>query len=295
MDKLTCIRTFIAVVEAGTFTAAAKSCGISKALVSKYVSALENDLNARLLQRTTRQVTITDSGALYYQRCKTLIQDLDDLDNSLKDAQENLRGLLKISAPVSFTEIKLMPVFQQFLIDHPLIRIQLDVSDHFVNLLDEQADIAIRIGQLEDSSLVMRKLTQIELILCASPDYLKIHGMPNHPDKLTEHTCFFDSNSRDEKRWSFMLDGRKHTVTPKCQLEINSARAIRELLVSHQGISMLPSFVIDKDIEEGRLVPLLETFQNPPLGVYAVYQHKKHLPAKIRLLIDTLADSFANE
>jgi len=294
MDKLTCIRTFIAVVETGSFTSAAKACGLSKALVSKYVNALESDLSVRLLQRTTRQVTITDSGRLYYQRSKPLLEDLNELDNAIKDAQENIQGVLKISAPVSFTEIKLMPIFQQFLEENPYIKIQLDLSDHYVNLLEQQVDVAIRIGNLEDSSLVARKLMQMNLVLCASPNYLKTHGQPRHPDELASHQIIFDSNNRNDKRWLFTHNGKHYHVTPSCKLEVNSARAVRELVIAGQGISLLPSFVVDEDIKAGLLIPLLGRFQSPSVGVYAVYQHRNHLPAKIRVLVNQLVKSFTH-
>ena len=292
MDKLDCMRAFVAVVEAESFTQAAASMQISKALVSKYVGALESTLGVRLLNRTTRRMSVTDSGKAYYERCMSVLQDIDEIEAALRSEHSQPEGILRINAPVSFSELTLMPILSDFTQRYPDVTVKLELADRFVDLIEEGVDMAIRIGALPDSSLVVRKLTEMRMFLCASPAYLASEGVPHTPNALAEHYCIFDSNYKHKGKWIFEQDEQQIIVPIRSQIIVNSARAVHELLLNDKGISLLPSFVVETDIKEGRLVRLMQDYEVEPTGVYALYPHRKHLSAKVRLFIDDLVHAF---
>lgn len=292
MDKLECMRVFVAVVEAESFTQAAASMQISKALVSKYVGALESSLSVRLLNRTTRRMSVTDSGKAYYGRCISVLQDIDDIEAALRSEHNQPEGILRINAPVSFSELTLMPILADFTQRYPDVTVKLELADRFVDLIEEGVDLAIRIGELPDSSLIVRKLTEMKMFLCASPAYLASAGMPHTLLSLQEHCCIFDSNYKHKDKWIFGQGEQKLSIPIRSQINVNSARAVNELLLNDKGIGLLPSFVVAKDIQEGRLVRLMQDYEPEPTGVYALYPHRKHLSAKVRLFIDDLAHAF---
>lgn len=292
MDKLDCMRAFIAVVEAESFTQAAASMQISKALVSKYVGALEASLGVRLLNRTTRRMSVTDSGKAYYGRCISVLQDIDEIEAALRSEHSQPEGVLRINAPVSFSELTLMPILADFTQRYPNVTVKLDLADRFVDLIEEGVDLAIRIGALPDSSLVVRKLSEMRMYLCASPAYLANAGIPSTLSSLQMHNCIFDSNYKHKDKWIFGQGEHQVTVPILSKINVNSARAVNELLLNNQGIGLLPSFVVEKDIEDGNLIRLLPDYEPEPTGVYALYPHRKHLSAKVRLFIDDLANRF---
>ncbi len=292
MDLINGMRTFVQVVASGSFTRAAEQRGVSKKLVSKYIAALETHLGTRLLQRTTRSLSLTEAGALYHARCVPLLEELDAMEDELQTQTARPRGRLLISAPVTFGELHLVPLLAAFRSDYPEISVELRLNDRYVSLAEEGFDLAIRIGELEDSALVARKLAPAAFLACASPEYLSRNGTPEHPEDLKSHDCILDSNLRSGANWPFLIDGRKRNVAVSGALTVNSARSARDFALQGCGIAFCPAYVVDPDFESGRLIPLLTDFCALELSVYAVYESNRNLSPKVRAFIDFLVGAF---
>lgn len=288
MDKLACMRAFVTVVEGGGFSEAARRMGVSKALISKQVGQLEENLDLRLLHRTTRKVTPTSSGQAYFDQCRPLLAEFDELDSAMRLSSTSPAGELHVAAPVTFAEMHLMPVVSRYSSSYPDVTVKLDLTDRFVDLVEERIDVAIRIGELSDSSLVARKLGEVSMQLCASAEYLAEHGEPVAPGQLADHRCVLDSNYPGGNSWKLGGGDNPVSIEVKPHLIVNSARAGRELVRAGHGIGFLPSFAIADDITKGRIQRLLPEYASEPIGIYAVYQHRKHLSAKIRLFIEAM-------
>jgi len=288
MDKLSSLHAFVAVVETGGFSSAARRLGVSKAQVSKQVAQLEELLGVRLLHRTTRRVTATSSGQAYFEQCQPLLTELDELDSVVQNKNASPSGELRITAPISFAELRLMPVVAGYSERYPEVQLNLNLTDKFVDLIEERVDVAIRIGSLEDSSLVASKLGTTSMQVCATPAYLASNGMPTDPAQLSHHDCVVDSNYPGKADWLLGSGDRAMTVKVSSKMQVNSARAARELVLANRGIGYLPSFAINDDIKAGRLKHLFQEYATAPLGIYAVYTHRRHLSAKVRLLIEMI-------
>ncbi len=295
MDTLVCIKAFVAVVEEEGFSAAGRKLGWSKHVVSKYVGQLEDSLGVRLLHRTTRQVSMTTLGRAYFERSKPLLDEFQQLQLSVQDSHSSPQGELSISAPTTFAEQHLMGPISAFMAHYPSIQITLQLSDRYVDIVEEGLDVAIRIGDLPDSSLVARKLADLDMVMCASPAYLQQQGTPVHPDGLIEHTCLIDSNLRSRDRWPVLIDNQVHYIKVAGKLVVNSAAAMRVMALDGHGVGLFPGFVVGEDIATGRLVPVLSEYCYTRMGVYALYSHRRHLSAKVRLLIDHLTAHFATQ
>ncbi len=293
MDTIAGMRTFAAVVEAGSFTAAAERIGMSTALASKYVGKLEDRLGVRLLNRTTRSLTLTEIGRVYFQQALQVIEDFDELEAAIQDRRSSPSGKLIVSGPATFGEMFLAPAASKFLEAFPDISIDLRLTDRFVNLVDDGIDLAIRIGELRDSGLIARRLAPSRIAICASPEYLDRYGVPVEPADLVNHNCVLDTNLRGSDDWPFTIDGQRQTVKVSGRLSVNSARATRDVLVAGDAIGLVPEYVVGEDIRAGRLVEILEPYKLPDLGIHAVYPHKRHVAVKVRTFIDFLASEFA--
>jgi DNA-binding transcriptional LysR family regulator len=291
MDKIDGIRTFLGVVEAGSFTAAAGKLGVSKALVSKHVAALERRLGARLINRTTRRLAATEVGRIYAERCKRLLADFDELEMVVQERQGQVRGLLRLSAPVVFGETHLAPIIGDFLRRHPDLTVELSLTDRRVDLIEEGFDAALRITEMADSSLIARRLSRIRIVYCAAPAYLDRHGRPAHPDQLANHQCIVDLNDKTGPSWPFTVDGVRRLVRVEGRYRVNSARAVRDALIGVGGIARCPSFVVAEDIAAGRLEVVLADHVSEEIGIHLVYPHARHLAAKVRVLADFLTRS----
>ena len=289
MDKLTLMRTYRAVVETGSFTAAGKRLERTKAMMSRQVSELEANLNIRLINRTTRKLSITDIGQAYYQQCCRLLDDLEEVEQSLLHGHQQAKGLIRINAPQTFAELHLIAVLNEFLKEYPDVQIDLQLNDRFVDIVEEGFDLGIRIAQLDDSSLVARKLADVRIIVCASPEYLAVYGVPKTPASLAQHKCVIDTNLKQKTVWSF---SNGENITINGALKVNSAVAIRKAVLAGIGIGRCPSFAVEEDIAGGHIVPLLKTYESEARGLYVIYPHRKHLAAKVRLMVDFLAKHF---
>ena len=288
MDKLNCLRAFVSVVESGGFSSAARRLGVSKALISKQIGQLETSLGVRLLNRTTRLVSPTSSGQAYFEQSRLILNELDELDSYLQTSNESLSGEIHISAPTTYAELHLIPLISLYTQHNPEVKIKLDLTDRFVNLVEERIDLAIRIGDLEDSSLVSRRIGEIRMLLCAAPAYIEQHGSPETVQQLAHYNCIQDSNYPHGQRWQLQSLSDTQTVRIKDQIQVNNARASCDLTIAGHGIGYLPSFIAEEAIQSGKLTQLLPDYSSPPIGIYAVYLHRKHLSPKVRRLMDLL-------
>ncbi len=294
MDTLTGMRTFAAVVDTGSFTQAAERLGISKALTSKYVGQLESHLGVRLLQRTTRRLRVTEVGQAYYQRCRQLLDDLDELEAAARSEQATPQGRLRIAAPVLLGEGHLTRMVAAYLHEQPEVTVELVLADRYVDLIDEGFDLALRIGRLADSSLIARRLSPMHVVLCAAPEYLARAGTPTELVELAKHTCVIDTNIQDAEQWVLQRDGAEEAerVRVRGRFGANSAQAVREMLVAGGGIGLCPRYVVNADLRDGRLVQLLPDYRAQEYGIYVLYPHNRHLAAKVRSFVNFLLERF---
>lgn len=293
MSKIEEMSSFVAVVEAGSFVAAADATGTSKTAVSRHVSNLEERLGVRLLQRTTRSLSLTDDGQTFYARAKELLESLQELESDLTARSSEPTGRLRINAPLTFGIMHLAPLWAGFAAAYPNVALDITLSDRTVDLIEEGYDLAIRIGASPHPMLVARKLASTELVLCASQGYLTLRGTPTHPDELRQHDVIAYSHWTGGDDWTFIGPEGVHTVQTIARIRTNNGDTCRQLALEHQGIILQPEFLIAGDLKAGRLVPLLPDYRCPTLDIAAVYPTRKHLPLKVRRMIDFLVDSFA--
>ncbi|MBO6726801.1 MAG: LysR family transcriptional regulator [Rhizobiaceae bacterium] len=290
MDTLTRMRAFIEVVEAEGFSAAARKIGRSKALLSKYVRELEDELGALLLNRTTRQFSLTEAGHDYFKRATEIVNDIDALAESVRERLGDVKGRIKLTAPRTFADAGIGHSLIDFARDHPDITLDVHLDDRFVDLVEEGFDIAVRITRMQDSSLIARKLRPFSIRLCGSPELIEAIGRPEKPQDLAGKPCVIDTNGRWLSNWQFKnADGDAITVQVNGRLEVNSPIAAREAAISGLGFVGLPDFIAEPALESGKLVAILDDWLPPAGGIYAVYPHRRYLPAKIRVFVDYLA------
>jgi len=284
MDRIDAMRAFVAVVNEGSFSNAASTIHLSPQLVSKYVSKLEEQLDIRLLHRTTRKVSLTEAGTHYYQHAQQILLSIDEMDSQLGGLQQNPRGTLRISAPVSFALKHMAKLVAEFQVRYPLVNIDLQLNDRKVDIVDEGFDVAIRIGQLKSSSLIAKYITPIRVILCASPEYLKRHGMPTLPKDLKTHRYLHYSYMEiDAKNEVFKWLKEQHSNS---ELRSNNGDVLVEAAIAGAGIVLQPTFIASKALQKDELIQILPDFEPDPIGLYAVYAHRKLLPNKVRCFID---------
>ncbi|WP_343583584.1 LysR family transcriptional regulator [Herbaspirillum sp.] len=292
MNKLREIECFIAVAELGSFVKAADALGISKAAVSRTVLDLEARLGSRLMQRTTRRLSLTEAGTLYLERCKQIVAALEEADDLLLAGAANPTGLLRINAPHTFGVLHLAPLWPVFMERHPGVALDITLSDRIVDIIDEGFDMAIRIARLSDSTLVHRKLATTKLLVCAAPAYLDKHGTPSHPHELAQHQTISYSYNAGKDDWQF--NGPEGTVSVKInsRIHVNNGDSCVAAALGGAGITRQPTFMIDQYLRSGQLVPLLPDYTAPDLGIYAVYPSRSHLPPKVRAMLDFLSEAF---
>lgn len=288
MDKLGSLKAFVKVVELGSFSEAGRQLRLSRSAVSKYIADLENDLGVQLLNRTTRRASPTENGQAYFERALTILADLDAADQSVAQLQSTPRGLLRVNAPMSFGTIKLGPILAEFMALYPELRIQLVLSDEQVDPIQGGLDVTLRIAELESSSLIARKITPIERVVCASPDYLNRNGTPAHPNDLRQHNCLTYGFLSTGNQWKLSGKDGDHWIQPSWTLCANNAEVLRDAAVKGCGIALLPVFMAEKELKSGALRVVLSAYKAPPLTLYAIYPPTRHLALKVRLFIDFL-------
>jgi len=294
MNQVIEMQTFCAVVEAGSFIRAAEALEFSKAAVSRHVAELESRLGARLLHRTTRRLSLTEEGEVFYARCKELLAGIEEAEAELSSRSGAARGLLRVNAPFTFGVSHLAPLWGAFRDLHPQVRLDITLSDRVVDLVEEGYDVAIRIARLPSSSLVSKRLASTRMVLCASPKYLKAHGVPKHPVDLAKHAVIAYRYWSTGDDWQFDgPEGRVSAKTDPC-MHTNSGDTCRAMALAHQGVILQPTFLIGQDLKAGTLVELMPEYRSIELGIYAVYPTRKHVAPKVRALVDFLSEKGAD-
>ena len=293
MDRFADIEALVAVVESGSFSAAADRLGIAKSALSRRISLLEKRLDARLLNRTTRQLSLTDAGRAFYDRAVRLLHDLEEAEQEVASEHATLGGKLKVAAPLSFGLMHLKPIVNAFLHDHEGVRIELDLNDRQIDLVEEGIDMAIRIGRLADSTLIARRLNDISRVTVASPDYLQAHGTPGHPHDLVLHSGLRYTNISRRDAWTFInsADERINVNVPE-RFRTNNGLMLADVAKAGLGIATLPTYEVYQSIEAGRLVPLLTDWRYADLGLYLVYPPGRFLSTRTRTFSEVLAARF---
>jgi DNA-binding transcriptional LysR family regulator len=295
VDRWQAIRVFSQVVESGSFSSAAARLGLSTTAASRHVAELEAHLQTRLLNRTTRRVSLTESGRAFYERSVQLLADLEEAEQEAQRAAVVPRGTIKLTTSVNFGVRHAAPAIAAFLAAHAEVRFDVSLSDRIVDLVEEGFDLGIRIGAPGSENIVARKLGETRLVPCASADYLKTHGAPQVPEDLARHNCFTYEYVTPRNLWRFRdASGNERSVRVSGNLHSNNGDLLAEAAAQGAGIVFEPAFIVGPEVRAGRLVPLLQEFVAPPMPIYAVYPSRKHLSAKVRLFVDFLVERFAH-
>ena len=290
MDTLTRMRAYKDVVEAEGYSAAARRIGRSKALLSKYVRELEDELSTLLINRTTRQFSLTEAGHEYYARVTEILRDIDDLQDIVRQKSGDISGRIRLSAPRTLADSLFGQAFVDFAKTYPDIALDISLDDRIVDLVEEGFDMAVRVAEMTDSSLIVRRLGDFGVSIYASPKLIETYGMPASPRDLTDKPCVIDTNSRSRNVWQF-IDSKKekYAVTVKAIIEANSPEVMRRAVVSGAGFGIVPDIIAGSDLVAGRLIRLFDNDSPNNRGIYAVYPHRRYLPARVRTFVDFLA------
>lgn len=290
-DKSGEMELFVRAVGLGSFSSAARALNITPSAVSKAVGRMEDRLGVQLLDRSTRSIRLTAEGQVYYRECLRLVGEIDELERTLGARRNVPHGRLRVNSSVPIARQHLLPILPEFLQRYPEIELDLSLSDEVVDLIDSRADVAVRIGPLQDSSLRARKILDFRRIVVASPAYLAKHGTPLLPSDLASHNCLGFNLKSSLNEWPFIEKGRSFALPVDGNFRANNGDSLREFVLSGVGVARLASFMIGEDIREGRLVALLEDYHpNDTLSVFAVFFHQKYMPARIRCFVDFLID-----
>lgn len=286
MDRIDTMRAFVAVATEGSFSYAATNLKLSPQLVSKYVSKLEERLSVRLLNRTTRKVSLTEVGTHYLQHAQQILISIDEMDAQLGGLQQNPKGMLRISAPVSFASKHMARLVTDFQSQYPLVNVDLQVNDRKVDIIEEGFDVALRIGHLKSSSLIAKNIAPIRLVLCASPEYLKKHGTPSRPEDLKDHRYLHYSYMEMDGKEEIYQWLRAKNTERGSELHCNNGDVLVDAAIAGAGLALQPTFIASEAISTGKLIKVLPEFEPDPLNLYVVYAHRKLLANKVRCFID---------
>lgn len=292
MDLVDGMRVFVAAVETGSFAGAAARVGISAKLASKYMAELEARMGTQLLYRTTRRLGLTAAGQRLMARAPDWLDQLDEMASDLRESQRGLSGTIRVSAAVTHGELLLAPLLRRFRAAHPGLTIDLRLADPFVDLVAQGIDLAVRIGRLEDSTLMARRLGGISVVLVASPGYLARHGHPAAPEDLADHACIRDTNMRGDGTWPLSDGQGEWRIAVQGPFLVNSARTARDLALADEGVALCPDYVVRDDLAQGQLLRVLPKVQGPYLDIHAVYPPQRRMTRRTRALLEFLVDAF---
>lgn len=293
MDKFGEMETFVRVVESGSFSEAARDLNMTPSAVSKMIGRLEDRLGVRLLSRTTRKLSMTEEGRVFYQRVTPILSEVVEAEETVSLSTAEARGVLKVNASTAFGQYQIVPLIPAMLERYPNLQVQLTMTDSIVNLVEEGYDVSIRIGKLTDSTLIARKLGVANRVVVASPSYLERRGVPKCPIDLQSHECLKLSIPTSLNKWEFLVAGELRTVEVSGRFEANSAIALHEAALAGLGFIRAATFVVGDDIKAGRLVPVLQDFElSGDPGIFAVWPHNRNLSAKVRAFVDTIVEAF---
>jgi DNA-binding transcriptional LysR family regulator len=294
VDRWTEIELFVQVAELGSLSRAAEALGLSNAAASRHLAALEERLSARLVQRNTRRLFLTDVGDAFYRRCKPLLGELRDAESAVNEATLRPTGLLRVQASLSFSMIVIAPLLPELAARYPELRVEIVVSNRYQDLLENGIDVAIRNREFEsDSAITVRRLAETKRVLAASPQYLQRHGTPRSPDELASHRLLIYNLANNPHLLKFARNGAVTTVPVAGFLEANDGQVVRAAALKHLGILMQPMYIIHDDVVAGRLVPVLQEWELSRLTINIAYPTRRHLPAKVRCFVDFLVEQFA--
>ena len=294
MNQLEAMKVFCAVVEAGGFAPAAERLGISTSAASRYVAQLESHLNARLLNRTTRRVSPTDSGYAYFERCTQLLADLDEADEAVSGAARTPRGRLRVTAPIAFATMRLAPAFAAFLREYREVTLDVNLSDSVADFIEEGLDMAIRIGRVGSDNLVARRIGGAQLYVCAAPAYRARAGTPQTPAELADHDCLTYAYTATGNQWQLHDEnGETVSVRVRGSVHSNNGMLLAEMASEGAGITAAPDFILEPYLQRGELVRLFAHLEPRTLPIHVVYPTRRHLSAKVQALTGFLADWFA--
>lgn len=290
MDRFQSIAAFVSVIENGSFARAAEKLGQSVSAVSRRVAELEEHLDARLLNRTTRRLSLTETGRAFHERAVQLLADLEEAEQGASAGGVTPRGTLKLTAPITYGIRVLAPIVAAFAAKYDQVRVDVDLSDRVVDLVDEGFDLAVRIGEIRSQFLVARRIGATSLVCCAAPSYLERHGTPRTPDDLARHSCLTYEYAATRHQWRFIgADGGDRVVRIGGPLHANNGRMLGALAIEGAGIVCEPDFILAPDLERGALVPILTDWTLPSIAIHAAYPSRRHLSAKVRAFVDFLA------
>ncbi|WP_245881213.1 LysR family transcriptional regulator [Thalassospira marina] len=292
MDRAAEMEIFVYAVEEGSFSAAARALRLSPSAVSKYISRLEDRLGARLLMRTTRQLSLTEEGRAFYERARTILNEIEEAEEVVTQLYAAPRGTLRINASVAFTKYQVVPLIPEFLNMYPDVRVELTLDDKFTDLVNDGYDLAIRLSELEDSSLIARKYAVNRRFIVASPDYLEKNGIPRKPQDLVNHNCLHLSSRESFNDWHFETPEGHMSFRAQGSFSANDGDALHAAVVAGLGMARLAEYLVHEDIRAGRLTPVLTDFIHDRAWISAVYPHKRHLSPKVRAFVDFLAEKF---
>lgn len=294
MSKFDEIQTFAQIVESGSITAAAERLAVAKSAVSRRLAELEARLGVELFHRTTRKLTLTDSGRAFYERSVRILSDLEEAEQAVCQAHHELRGPLKVAAPLTFGLLHLGPALNEFVRAHPQIQVEIDFNDRQVDVIQEGFDVAIRIAALQDSSLIARRFASISFDTCASPAYLARHGTPQTPNALRDHQCLVYTYLTNPRTWSYRdRTGNEISIRVQPYIEANNGDYLSAAAIAGHGIVRQPRFICYAAIARGELVPILTDYPIPALNAYAIYPPTRHLSQRVRAFVDFLVARFA--
>ena len=290
MDNWLGINEFVAVVQSKSFTKAAKQLNTSVAQVSRKVAGLESRLSTKLLIRTTRKITVTEAGLNYFQHCQGLVEGLKQADLALSDLSDVPQGLIKITAPITYGEQVIAPLLNEFMQTYPALKLQLILSNQTLDLVTENLDLAIRIGHLQDSTMIAKKLSQRQLHVCAAPSYIDKHALPFSLSELKNHNCLVGSSDL----WSFNEQGKERNIRITGNIICNSGYALLDAALKGIGLIQLPDYYVQKALNNGQLIECLSAYREPLQGIWALYPNNRHLAVKVSLLIEFLEKKLTN-
>ncbi len=283
------------VADLGGFAKAAEQLGLSTTTTSRLVAELETQLNARLLNRSTRKVSLTNTGERLLERYRLITTELDEAEQEAGDGRAKPQGMLRLTMPLTYGLALLAPVLAAFRKQYPEVELDVDMSDSRADLIDEGVDVALRIARDLTGSFVARRITPMAVVLCAAPDYLKRRGVPQTPDQLTAHACLLYTNNQPVNEWHLLGDDGRIVLRVAGPVRANNGELLRQCALAGDGIILQPTFLVERDLDEGRLVRILETFAPAPFHLFAVYQDRRHLPAKTRAFVDFIYGHFNSQ
>ncbi|MDA1310100.1 MAG: LysR family transcriptional regulator [Proteobacteria bacterium] len=292
MDTLTAMKVYCSVVENDSLAGAARTLNISPSVVSKQLSALEDRLGVRLLNRTTRRVSVTEVGTAYYDRCKRIIADVDEAEVAVSRSHSQPRGMLRITAPSTFAHRHVTPHLPKFIDRYPEVELQVQVNDRIVDLVDDGIDLAIRIAQLKDSSLIARRLASNHRSIVATPEYLKTWGIPERPEDFLQHALITWLPGNLINDWHFVIDGKEQVIRTKGTISMNNGDSILSTVLAGGGLAMMNAFMTGEYVQDGRLLAVMEDYVREDVPIYAVYPSSRHLSPKVRAFVDFLLETY---